>query len=116
MCYSAWVFELEIVEYVSPAGVSPFGRWRESLDTTARLRVLKAVTRLAAGNVSSVRGVSGGIFEIRLDFGPGYRIYFGKDGERLVILLAGGTKRRQQADIEAAQSNWRLYKRDKGAT
>lgn len=114
MCYRLAVFELEVVEYINPAGVSPFGRWRASLDTTARLRVVRAVARLAAGNVSSVKGVSGGIFEIRLDFGPGYRIYFGKDGERLVILLAGGTKRRQQADIEAAQTNWRLYRRDKG--
>jgi putative addiction module killer protein len=51
--------------------------------------------------------------ELRLDFGPGYRIYFGKDGEMLVILLGGGTKKRQQLDIVAAQQLWREYKQRK---
>jgi len=55
---------------------------------------------LALGNSSNVKGVGGGVFECRIDFGPGYRVYFGKDGERIVILLCGGTKRRQQDDIE----------------
>ena len=54
-----------------------------------------------------------GVYEYRLDFGPGYRIYFGRDGDRLVILLAGGTKKRQQADIKAAKANWQDYKRRK---
>lgn len=52
-----------------------------------------------------------GVFELRLNFGPGYRIYFGKDGELLVILVGGGTKKRQQADIKAAQARWQEYKR-----
>jgi putative addiction module killer protein len=55
----------------------------------------------------------GGIFELRLDFGPGFRIYFGKDGETLVILLAGGTKKREQDDIAKAQALWQEYKRRK---
>jgi putative addiction module killer protein len=112
MCYLSPV--AEIVEYVNPAGVSPFARWRDSLDMTVRLRVLVSLARLANRNFSAVKGAGAGIFELRVDFGPGYRIYFGKDGERLVILLGGGTKKRQQADIEAAQSCWRSYKRDKG--
>jgi putative addiction module killer protein len=66
------------------------------------------------GNFSAAKGVGGGIFELRYDFGPGYRVYFGKDGERLVILLGGGTKKRQQNDIEAAQELWQEYKRTKG--
>ena len=59
------------------------------------------------------RGCRSGVFEYKLDFGPGCRIYFGKDGETLVILLGGGTKRRQQRDINAALANWQDYKRRK---
>ncbi len=59
------------------------------------------------------RGLGGGVWECRIDFGPGYRVYFGKDRDTLVILLGGGTKKRQQKDIEAAQAIWREYKRRK---
>jgi putative addiction module killer protein len=65
------------------------------------------------GNLSKVKGVGSGVFEYRIDFGPGYRIYFGKDGDRLVILIGGGTKKRQQLDIAAAQECWAAYKRRK---
>ena len=60
--------------------------------------------------MSNVRGVGGGVFEYRIHFGPGYRLYFGKDGKDVIILLAGGTKKRQQAGIQAAQNLWKLYK------
>jgi putative addiction module killer protein len=60
-----------------------------------------------------VKGVGAGVYEYRIDFGPGYRIYFGKDGDRLVILLAGGTKKRQDADIASAKGHWSDYKRRK---
>jgi putative addiction module killer protein len=66
---------------------------------------------LSLGNFSNVKGVGAGVFEVRLDFGPGYRVYFGKDGDTLVILLGGGTKKRQQDDIEAAHERWRDYKK-----
>ncbi len=72
-----------------------------------------AVFRLEAGNFSAAKGAGEGIYELRLDFGPGYRVYFGKDGEQLVILLGGGTKKRQEADIQAAQAQWQEYKRTK---
>jgi putative addiction module killer protein len=65
------------------------------------------------GNFSGVKGAGAGIYELRLHFGPGYRVYFGKEGERLVILLGGGSKRRQQNDIEVAQARWVEYKREK---
>ena len=68
---------------------------------------------MESGNFSAAKGVGAGVSELRLDFGPGYRVYFGRDGERLVVLLAGGTKRRQQADIEAARVLWAEYKRRK---
>jgi putative addiction module killer protein len=63
------------------------------------------------GNLSNVKGVGEGVLEYRVDFGPGYRIYFGRDGEAIVILLTGGSKKRQQRDIEAAYVYWRDYKR-----
>ena len=101
-------------ESLNAAGVSPFAKWREKLDAVTRARVTVAVLRLETGNSSAVKGAGAGIFELRMDFGPGYRVYFGKDGERLVILLGGGTKRRQQHDIEAAQAHWQEYKMTKG--
>ena len=63
-----------------------------------------AVTRMAQGNFSNAKGVGSGVLEFVIDFGPGYRIYFGRDGDRLVILLGGGTKKRQQEDIRRAQA------------
>jgi putative addiction module killer protein len=75
--------------------------------------VATAVTRLSLGNMSNVKGVGSRVFELRIDFGPGYRVYFGKDGEHLIILLGGGTKQRQQRDINAATANWEDYKRRK---
>jgi len=65
------------------------------------------------GNFAAARGAGSGISELRLNFGPGYRVYFGKDGEQLVILLGGGAKKRQQADIDAAQALWAEYKKRK---
>lgn len=105
---------VELLEYVNAAGISPFAKWREKLDATTRARVTVAVLRLETGNFSAVKGAGAGILELRLDFGPGYRVYFGKDGGQLVILLGGGTKRRQPADIRAAQTLWQEYKRTKG--
>ena len=72
-----------------------------------------ALARIEYGNFSSVKGVGAGVFECRIDFGPGYRVYFGKDGETLVILVGGGTKKRQQDDIAAAKARWKDYKRRK---
>ena len=65
------------------------------------------------GNLSNVKGVGEGVLECRIDFGPGYRIYFGRDGETIIVLLTGGTKKRQQRDIDAAHAYWRDYKRGK---
>lgn len=83
------------------------------LDGTARARITTVLDKLQRGNFSGVKGAGSGIFELRLDFGPGFRVYFGKDGDRIVILLGGGTKKRQQADIEAARELWQDYKQQK---
>lgn len=71
--------------------------------------------RLGQGNFSNVEGVGSGVFELKVDFGPGYRVYFGKDGEQAVILLGGSTKKRQAAAIVAAKAACVEYKRRKGA-
>jgi putative addiction module killer protein len=90
---------------------SPYGKWFDRLNAAAAARVATAIYRMEQGNFSNVKGVGAGAHEYRIDFGPGYRIYFGRDGDRLVILLAGGTKKRQEADISAAKGHWRDYKR-----
>lgn len=68
---------------------------------------------MQSGNFSNVKSVGAGVSEYRLNFGPGYRVYFGKDGDTLVILLGGGTKKRQSRDIEKAQELWKSYKQRK---
>lgn len=104
---------MELEEYLEAGGASPFGAWFNNLDAIAAARVTVALARMGAGNMANSKGVGGGVLEYRIDVGPGYRIYFGRDGDTLVILLAGGTKRRQQKDIEAAQERWAEYKKRK---
>jgi putative addiction module killer protein len=102
-----------ILEYVEPSGRSPFSVWFAGLNAVAAARVTIALTLLGHGNLSNVEGVGGGVYEYKIDFGPGYRIYFGKDGEHIVILLGGSAKKRQSAAIAAARAAWVAYKRAK---
>jgi putative addiction module killer protein len=104
---------IEIGEFVDARGSSPFGRWLGQLDRYAAARVATALYRMEMGNLSNAKGVGGGVLEYRIDFGPGYRVYFGRDGDALIILLGGGKKGRQQRDIETAVTLWREYKRRK---
>jgi putative addiction module killer protein len=104
---------VEILEYLDAVGRSPYSKWFNALNAPAAAKVTIAITRLAQGNFSNVKSVGGGVFELRVDFGPGYRIYFGRYGNRLVILLAGGTKKRQQRDIAEANARWLDYKQRK---
>jgi|SRR5579863_2402047 len=101
---------IDVREYLDVRGHSPYGQWFDGLNAQAAAKVAIAVTRLAQGNWSSVKSVGSGVYEHKIDFGPGYRIYFGKSGDLLVILLGGGTKRRQQLDIANAINRWRDYK------
>lgn len=71
------------------------------------------MVRMEQGNLSNAKGVGAGVTEYRINFGPGYRVYFGKDGDTLIILLGGGSKKRQRNDIEEAKVLWREYKRRK---
>jgi putative addiction module killer protein len=97
-------------EYLTAHGVSPFGRWFTRLNAEAATRVTSALYRLAAGHASAVKSVGQGVYEYRIDFGPGYRIYFATHGTQLIILLGGGSKQRQQHDIRLAIQRWRDYK------
>ena len=102
---------LEIRYYVTDGGRQPFAEWFAQLESIARAKVTMAIARLEQGNVSNVKTVGEGVLEYRIDFGPGYRVYFGRDGKTLVILLTGGTKKRQQNDIDDAHTYWREYKK-----
>lgn len=105
---------VQVLEYLDAYGRSPYAVWFENLNATAAAKVAAVLYRLEMGNFSSVKGVGGGVFERKIDFGPGYRIYFGKDGETVVVLLGGSGKQRQREAIVAAQERWADYKRRKG--
>ncbi|HEY0224250.1 MAG TPA: type II toxin-antitoxin system RelE/ParE family toxin, partial [Pseudolabrys sp.] len=94
---------MQVLAYHDASGRSSFDHWFDSLDGQAAAKVTIALTRMRGGNLSNLKGVAGGVLEYRIDFGPGYRIYLGLDGDTIVILLGGGTKQRQQRDITAAQ-------------
>ena len=105
------IIMLDVLLYQQEDGHSPFAEWFDALDRQAAAKVTIAVERLRLGNVSNIKTVGGGVQEYRLNWGPGYRLYLGRDGELLVILLTGGTKQRQDTDIARAQAHWADYKR-----
>src|SRR5215469_4321271 len=99
----------EIREYTQ-GGCSPFADWFDELDPVTAARVDRYIRRLEAGNFGAAKFLQDGVFELRLDFGPGYRVYYGREGRTVVILLGGGSKRGQDADIAAAVTRWKRYK------
>lgn len=99
----------EIKEFTEN-GRSVFGDWFDGLDPVTAARVDRFIRRLESGNFGAAKPLREGVSEVRMDFGPGYRVYYGLDGNTLVILLGGGSKRRQSADIEAAIARWKRYK------
>lgn len=101
---------MSIEEFLTEEGESPFGDWFDSLDAQAAAIVTVALTRLADGNTSKVASIGEGASELKINRGPGYRLYFGWEDKALVILLGGGTKRRQSDDIAEALAHWRNYK------
>ena len=105
---------VEVREYLDRGGRSPYAAWFGRLNREAAAKVAAALARIQQGHLSNAKGVGASVYEYRIDFGPGYRIYFGKDGDRLVILVGGGTKKRQQEDITTALARWQDYKQRKG--
>jgi putative addiction module killer protein len=102
-----------ILYYVDLEGGSPFEVWFSGLEQVPAAKVTVGIKRLAEGNVSKVKSVGEGVAEIKIDWGPGYRVYFGRDGTDIVILLSGGTKKSQADDIKHAKSCWQDYKKRK---
>ena len=99
-----------VIIYKDGQGREPFTRWHSKLaDSRAQKNILVRVNRLRAGNFGDCKPIEGGILELRIDIGPGYRVYCARDGQNLVILLCGGDKSSQRADIETAKRYWRQY-------
>jgi putative addiction module killer protein len=100
----------ELFEYETEEGKCPFRAWLEDLrDVTARALIRKRLNRIRLGNMGDRKSLGDGVSELRIDFGPGYRVYFGEDGPRIVVLLCGGDKGSQSRDIEQAKKYWRDY-------
>ena len=104
---------ITIREYLDPNGHSPFAKWFSGLNAPAAAKITTSLVRIEHGNLSNAKGVGAGVFECRIDFGPGYRIYFGKDGDALVILVGGGIKTHQDLDVRVAHERWKNYKERK---
>ena len=100
----------EIREF-SKDGVSPFQKWFAGLDGATKARVARQLARMENGNLGDSKSVGDGVQELRMHFGAGYRVYYGRDGDTIIILLGGGSKRRQSADIKAAKARWTEYKK-----
>jgi putative addiction module killer protein len=101
-----------IQEYITPQGKNPFRDWLKGLDHRVQARIQARVLRFETGNLGDHKSVGRGIWEARMDFGPGYRLYFGKDGSSTILLLIGGDKASQSKDIQAAQSYWADYRKE----
>jgi putative addiction module killer protein len=104
-----------VKEYATTKGQSPYREWLRRLDTRTRARIEARVFRIEQGNLGDTKIVGHGVWEVRIDFGPGYRVYFGLDGREIVILLLGGDKGSQKRDIKKAQEYWAEYWRNDDA-
>ena len=106
--------EWEIREYLKPDGGCPFRSWLKSLkDIKARAKIRVRINRIRLGNFGDCKSVGSGVSEFRIDYGPGYRVYFSRVGKKLVLLLCGGSKKNQEKDIKLAKEYWNDYKKRK---
>ncbi len=100
---------MRVCEYIREDGTNPYKKWFNSLDTQAAAKISVAKARLELGNTSNIKWFEG-IGEYKIDWGPGYRIYLAQDGKSLIVLFGGGTKKKQQADINKAKRLFSEYK------
>ena len=105
----------QVVAYRREDGRSPFGEWLSGLNDRALRKVQVAVLRMADGNFGDHKSVGDGVMERRIHFGPGVRVYYAKEGDTLVLLLTGGTKKRQSRDVAEAKTLWADYRRRRDA-
>ena len=102
---------MEVIRYAKYDGFEPFTEWLSSLrDLQAKISIRRRIDRLAAGNPGSTRSLRDGVSEIKIDLGPGYRVYYAHHGQTIVVLLCGGAKGTQDADIAKAVSYWDDWK------
>lgn len=102
------------VEYTTPLGKKPFSDWLIRLkDRKARAIILRRISQAEEGNFGFFRDLKAGLFEFKVPFGPGYRVYFGIDGDILIVLLCAGDKGSQNRDITVARKYWADYQEDK---
>jgi putative addiction module killer protein len=101
---------IDILYYKTDSGESPFINWLESLDNVTQARIEVRLDRVRLGNLGDWKPISDGICELRLSFGAGYRIYFGKIGAQVILLLVGGDKKTQKKDIQKAIAYWKTFK------
>lgn len=101
-----------VVIYADTSGREPFTEWLEGLrDPQARRRILTRLRRVEQGNYGDYKSLQDGVYELRFPFGPGHRVYFGEDGNTVVVILAGGDKSSQTTDIDRAKTSWKEYQR-----
>ena len=104
--------QIQLLEYITEDGENPFHKWLNSLkDLSARARIRVRLNRVRLGNFGDCKPVGKGVNELRVDYGPGYRLYYGKSKTIIVILLCGGSKKSQSKDIQLAQAYWADFKR-----
>lgn len=102
-----------INEYVCPNGTCPYAEWLGSLkDKIGKARIMLQVDRLEIGNFGDSVPIGAGISELRIHYGPGYRVYYARVTENLYLLLCGGNKASQKQDIKLAKNNWKNYKKE----
>ncbi len=101
------MYSKKILIYKTRTGHEPFIEWLEKLDKSTQIKIRKRISRIEIGNLGDYKAVISGVFELRLFFGPGYRIYFGMHGYTVVILLCGGDKSSQEKDVKKAIDYWK---------
>jgi putative addiction module killer protein len=104
---------IEVELYALPSGKEPYAEWESSLSRDVQAIATTRLARLRSGNFGDSKSVGSGIYELRIQYGPGYRIYYGKKGKRIVILLCGGDKSTQKKDIKKAKIFWEDCLEDK---
>ncbi|MFT5241125.1 MAG: putative addiction module killer protein [Kiritimatiellia bacterium] len=106
---------LKLKQYRDDSNAVPYEEWEDSLSSSTAARITKYVKRMENGNFGNSKSVGSGVSELKIDLGPGFRVYYGRDGDTLIILLGGGSKKGQARDIANAIERWKIYKKRKRA-